>query len=120
MADLMNMVLDFSQNALLLQVLDDLLAAFTAVHALVFTGCLIHLSALIHNGNLRQVMAKPYFKVIWIMGRRNFHRPAAKFLVNIIIGNNRDFPVYNRQQQRLTDQMAISLILGVNSNSCIA
>jgi hypothetical protein len=52
--------------------------------------------------------------VIEIVSWRDLHTSSPEFRIDIVIGNNRDFTVCQWQRDRLSDQMAIALILRVN------
>ncbi|MNC16747.1 hypothetical protein D3C75_646080 [compost metagenome] len=117
---LVHMVLNGDQNTLLLQISNDILAAFAAVLTLVRSGFLIHRAAFVHHINLRQVMAKTYLEVVRIMGRGDLHRTAAEFLLYIIIGNNRNLTADDRQNQSFADQVFIAFILRMHRYRCIA
>ncbi|MNE52019.1 hypothetical protein D3C80_1466750 [compost metagenome] len=119
-SNLVHMVLNGDQNTLLLQISNDILAAFAAVLTLVRSGFLIHNAAFVHHINLRQVMAQTYLEVVRIMGRGDLHRTAAEFLLYIIIGNNRNLTADDRQNQSFTDQVFIAFILGMHRYRCIA
>lgn len=72
MADRMRMFFNLEQHALFLKIFHDLLAAFKTVHAFILKGIVIHRAVFIHDENAFKVVAVSDFKVVRIMGRRNF------------------------------------------------
>ena len=59
------------------------------------------------------------FKVIWVMSRSDFYATCSEFLINIFIGNNRNFSVCKRKKKHFTDKILISFIFRINCNSSI-
>ena len=57
--------------------------------------------------------------VIQIMGGRNFKTTGTKFHVYIFIFNNRNFPVYQRNEYFFTFQMFKALIIWIDTDSSI-
>ncbi len=54
------------------------------------------------------------------MGGCDLYRPAAKLLVDVFIGNNRDLAVNQGQQDFLADQALVTFIFRVNGDGSIA
>ncbi|MNM92060.1 hypothetical protein D3C81_1043790 [compost metagenome] len=117
--NLVHVILNFDQNAHILHIFYNLLTAFTAIKSLIFTCSCVHRSALIHHGDLRQFVTKSYFKVIRVMCRGDFYSPTTEFLLYVFITDDRNFASDNRQNQCLTDQVAVTFILWMNSYCCI-
>ncbi|MNO91638.1 hypothetical protein D3C76_831890 [compost metagenome] len=119
MTNLVDVILNFDQNAHILHVFYNLLTAFTAIKSLILAGSRIHRSALIHHSDLRQIVAKTYFKVVRIMCRCNFNRTAAEFLLYVFVADDRNFASDDRKNQCLANQVTVTFILRMNSYRCI-
>ncbi|MNE55426.1 hypothetical protein D3C81_1439130 [compost metagenome] len=100
MSNLVHMVFNFDQNAHILHIFYNLLAAFAAIKTLVFACGCIHRTALIHNRDLRQIMSKTNFEVVRIVRRCNFNSTTAEVLLYIFISDNRNLTTDNRQNYR--------------------
>ena len=72
-------------------------ASIKAVHAIKFSTGAIHYAVLVHDHNKWNVMTNCHLEVIWIVGRRYFNSSCSKFQINIIISNNRNFTIAQRQ-----------------------
>ena len=107
------------QQPLLLQVSDHGFSGLIAVHACIFAAQLIDGGIVVHDIDFRQVMAFSHFKVIGVVCRCDLHASGTKLLVYIFICHNRNFPVSERQLQHFSNQVFVSLILRIDSNSRI-
>ena len=65
-------------------------------------------------------MTASNLKVVGVVCRCDLNAACSEFLVNILIGNNRDLSVCKRKLQHLSYKVFISFILRVYSNCCIA
>ena len=60
------------------------------------------------------------FKVVRVVGWGNLYNACSEVHFYIVIGNNRNFPMYQRQNQSLANQMLIPFIIRVDCNGSIA
>ena len=87
----MTVILDGDQKASGFKVSDHSLAAFIAIHATVLFGhVIVHASGLREDIQHGEVVTTTNFKVIEVMGRRDFHATRTKFTVNIAVSDDRD------------------------------
>ena len=119
-ADIMGMILNLDQTALCFQICQNCLAALIAIHALILAAVFIDGCILIEHENLLQIMALTHLKVIRVVARRGLYTTGAKFLINIIIGKNRNLTADNRQNCHLANQMLVALILRIDSDAAVA
>ena len=109
------MRLDTDEQALSLQVFDDGLTSFITIHAAVLFGhVVIQMSRLGHNIDLFEVVAFADFKVVEVVGRRNLHAAGAELFIHIIVCNDRNFTVGQRQFQFLADQAFVAFVFGID------
>ena len=54
------------------------------------------------------------------MGRGNFQNTRTKFYIDIIICNDRYFPIYKGNHHFFTDQITVAFIVGIHTNGNIA
>ena len=119
-ADTVGMGYYFHQKPLFLQVFYHGFSGLIAVHTRVFAAQLIDGGIIVHDGDLRQTVAFSHFKVIGVMGRCDLHTSGTEFFIHIFVCHNRDLPVCQRQLQHFTNQVFVSVILGINCNSRIS
>lgn len=93
--DSMGRVFDLDEKTQVLQVLDDMLAAFVTVFPFVFAGVRRHLAVKTDDRQTGQLLALPHFIVVGIMGRRNLYGARTKFKVNVFVGHNGDKAVHD-------------------------
>ena len=111
---------DFYKISLLLQFFYDSLSRLVAVHACVFAAIFIDRGVIVHDVDLRQVMALAYLEVIRVVSRCDLHRSGTELFVYIIIRNDRDFPAYKRQDYILPYNIFIALVIRMNGDRRIS
>ena len=74
---------------------------------------------LIQDVNHGQAVTLTHGIVIEIVSRGNLYTASTKFQIHIVIGNNRDAAIYQWHVDELTDQVLITLIFRVHSDSGI-
>ena len=62
-------------------------------------------------------MALSHFEIVRIMRRRDFDGTRAERLVNILVGKQRDAAADNRQDQRLSDEVLVALIVRMHGDA---
>ncbi len=78
------------------RVLPDRVGLSPALHTVqagVDAAVLIDAGLVVHNVDLRQIVAQANLKVVGIVCRRDFYSAAAKLRIGVIIGNDRNFTV---------------------------
>ena len=115
----MIVVLNFYKSALFFQIFYDGFSCFISIHARILLIFIHDFSIVCHHINNRQVMTQSNLKVIWVMCRRDFYDTGTKFHIYIIISNQRNFTVYQRQNQFFSNQIFIPLIIRIHGYCCI-
>ena len=118
--DIVVVVLGLQQCAFLLQIADDRLSCLVAIHPGIIRIVLHDLRVIGHHIDHRKVVATSYLKVVRVMRRCDLHDARSEFHIYIIIGDQRDLTVNQRQDQRLADEITIALILRIDCHSRIA
>ena len=83
-------------------------------------GDVNHRTVRIDDLNSVQIVTLSHLKVVWIVCRSNFHRSCSVVHIDILVGDNRNLFVENRQQNASTDQVLVSFIVRVDRNCDIA
>ena len=107
------------QQTLLFQVGNYILAGLVTFLPLVGATVFVDVSRLIQHVDEFQSVPLADFKVIEIMSRGNFYRTGTKFHIDILVGNDRDLPINQRQQYGLSDQLLIAFVFRINSYGSI-
>src|SRR3546814_21158453 len=94
---------------------DDLLARDIAIETAINLGRFI-VDGCSRRENVDQwlLVALAERVVVEVMRRRDFHAAGAEFAIDVIVGDDRDLAVRQRQQHGLADQMTVTPILGMN------
>ena len=108
---IMGMRLYFHKVSLFFQIFDDRFSCFIAIHSRIFSALFIDRRIIVHDVDLRQIVAFSNLKVIRVMCRRDLHGSGSEFFVYIIIRNNRNLFVYKRKQNRLAYNIFIPLVI---------
>ena len=61
-------------------------------------------------------MTLSYLKIVRVMCRCDLYNTGTKFHIYIIIGNDRNLTVYDRQIKHLANHVLITLIVWINCN----
>ena len=64
-------------------------------------------------------MALAHGVVIEVVGWRDLYAARAKTRVDVVIGNDWDFPSHQRQQNLFTDQVLVALVLGMHGHGLV-
>ena len=116
----MLVVLNLDQIAAFLKVLYNRLAALVAVHALVLAAVCVDGRVLVEHENLLEVMALTHLEVVRVVARRNLNTAGAELHVNVLVTENRNLAVHDREDAGLADQMLVALVVRVDGNAGIA
>ena len=110
----MHTVFNLNQSAQLFQFLDCCLAGFKAIHADEFPSQLVHGAIVIHDIDLRQIVALADLKVVGVMGRGDFYDTRSKFWVGMFIGHDWDWFVYDRQNNIFANQVLVARVFWID------
>ena len=119
-ADVVVVILYLYQVAALFQVGDNRFSRFIPFHAGILSAVIGHVGVIGHHVDYRQIMAQANLKVIRVMRRGDLYHAGSEFHINIIVGDNRDFPADQRQSQCLAHQMPVSFILRIYRDGSIS
>ena len=75
---------------------------------------------LIENADLRQRMTPSDLEIVEVVRRRDLDRAAALFRIRIGVGDDRDAPSDQRQDDVLADQVAIAFVVGMHRDGAVA
>ena len=120
MSDTVGHFFNFDQIAQFFHIFYDRFARCETVHTCIFSGCFVHRRVIVHDIHLRQVMTQTDFKVVRVMSRCYFYDTGPEVHFDIIIRNDRDFPIHERQSHGLADELLISFIFRMNRYGSIS
>ena len=116
----MVVIFSLNQEACLIKIFNDLLSCLIAVHACIFGIIVNDLGIVGHNVDNSKIMTFSNLKVVRVVSGSDLYNARTKFNINIIVGNNRNFSADQRKYQGLADNILISVIVRVNSDSGIS
>ena len=99
----MRVILYLEQIALLLQIFHNGFSCFIAVHACIFAAVFGHGRVIVHYFEDWQIVAASYLIVVRVMRRGNFNNAGTEFHINILVADNRDFSVEQRENNIFAD-----------------
>ena len=97
----MAVILYLNESAFLFKVFNYLLSCFVSVHSCILRVIVNDSCIVVHYVDNREVVAQTYFKVVRVMCRSYLNNACTEVHLNIIIGNDRDFTVYDRKDNCL-------------------
>ena len=112
--------LGLDEIALLLQVLDDLLAALVPVHPIVGAAVLVDPAVVADAADDLQVMAQAHLEVVGVMGGSHLHSAGAEAQLHVVVRHNGDLPVHDGQDAGLAHQITEPLVLRIHSHAGVA
>ena len=112
--------LDFYKGTGIGQVFYNRLAAFHQVHTGVLACLFVHESVVGHDVNNRQVIPETYFEVVRVVRRGDLNRTGSLVHFSIRVGNNRNLTADNGDDHRLSDDVLVAFVIGMNGNGGIA
>ena len=119
--DLMRVVFDMVQQAKLFDLLHDGFAADIAVHAFeLLAGLRVHRAVVVHDVDDFQIVAQTDFIVVRVMRRRDLHGARAEVLFDVIVCDQLDFAIDDRQDQLLADLARVAFIRRIDRDGRIA
>ena len=111
--------LGFDEIPLCLKVADECLTAGISVHTLIFTRVGIHRSIVIHYLNLLKVVTLSYEEVVGVVRGSDLNTARTEADLNVIVGDNGNFPANDGKYQGFSDKMLCIFILRVHCNGSI-
>ena len=120
-ADLVVVIFDMIEITLGLEIGDESLAAFKAIHTDVLRAReLVHVAVVGHNIDLFETMALTYEEVVRIVSGRNLNDTGTELLLNIIVGENGNLAARKRKNHVLADNRSETLVLRIDRDRRIA
>ena len=108
------------QQAGSFQVFFDLCTNIETIHADIQAGSLAQCSIIVEDIDGRQVIFLAQHIVVYVMGRSYFQATCTEFDIYIIVLDNRDHTVYQRNNHLLTFQVLIFRVVRIDTHSGIA
>ncbi len=118
--DIMAVFLDFYQCALSFEIFYDSLSCFVSVHACVLRIIVNYRCVVVHYVDHGQIMAQSDFKVVRVVSRSYLNNARTEIHFNIIVGNDRNLTVNDRQYNSFADKIFIAFIGRIYRDSRIA
>ena len=107
----------FHQQTCGIQIGNDLFARNEPIHALIRCGCMgIDGGIEVQNGQHFEVMAFAHRVVVEVMRRGDFERACAELRVGVVIGDDGNCTVAQRQFDHFTDEVLIAYIIRMHTN----
>ena len=113
-------VLNAYKKPQILKFLNNELPCLVPVHTLVFSAVGVDRSVIVEDVDLRKVMAFAHLIVVRIVGGCYFNYAGTEFHINVGIAYDGNFLVDDGQNSRLSDEMLISVVRGINGNGRIS
>ena len=118
-ADVVLVFLCLDKKSALFKILYDLLSCVVSVHSGISRVVVHYLCVLGEYIYDRQIVSCTDLKVIRVVRRGDLYNTRSEFHINIAVRNNRYLSVHQRQKHRLSDDVLVPLVLGVDSDSRI-
>ena len=117
---IVGVILDLYQQSHLVQFFYDRFSCSVTIHSCELAAVLIDGGIVVHHVDNGQVVTLADLKVIGVVGGSDLYHTGTELSVYIGVGNDGNHTVYDRQKDTLSDQVCISLILGMDGHSGIA
>jgi hypothetical protein len=103
------------------EILDDALACREAVESpIALRHRIVEGGILVENVDRRQRVALAHFVVVEVVRRRNLDAARAECRIHVLVGDDRDEAVRQRQPHVFADQMRVARIVGVHGDGRVA
>ena len=112
--------LNFNEEACFVEILDNLLSGLERRHTGVFATIFVDDTAIVHDVDDGQIMAQANLEVVRVMCRGDLHNAGTEVLLHVAIGNDRDFFIDERQNDRFADECLVALVIRVHRHGGIA
>ena len=113
-ADVVLMRYDLDQKSKIIQILHHRLSGLITVHTRILATELVDGRIVVHNVDLRKIVALSHLKIVRIMSRRDLYAAGTKLFVYICVRDNRDLTVRQRKLQHFSDQILITLVIRID------
>ena len=119
--DLVVVIFDMIKITLGLEIGDERLAAFEAVHTDVLRARkLVHVAVVGHDVDLFETVTLTYEEVVGIVGGRNLDDTGTELLLDVIVGENGNLAARKRKNHVLADNRGETLVLRIDRDRRIA
>ena len=112
--------LDLDQQAELFQFLHHGFAAGFARHARELAGVFVHGAIVVEYADDGQVVALGDLEVVGVVRRGHLHRAGAELEVGVVVGDDGDLAIHERQGDGLAHHVLVALVGGVDAHAGIA
>ena len=109
----------FYQKSKCIQICYHCLTRFITIHTGVFSTKFVDGCIIIHDVDLFQIVTTSNLEIVRVMSRRDLYTSCSEFFVYIFISDHRNLSVCQRKFQHLADEIFVTLIFRVYSNSSI-
>ena len=113
-------VLHLHQISLLLQVGNNGLPGVVAVHAFILTAQLVDLAVVVQDPDDIQVVPQAHLEVVGVMGGGHLDAAGAEFHLRVVVGHHGNLFVHQGQNDLLTHDFLVALVVGVDADAGIA
>ena len=104
----------------LLQILNHCLSCLVAIHAIVLASRAVDRCIVMHDTDLRQVVATTNLEIVRVMCRGDLYASGTELLVYIGVSDNRNLTVGQRKFEHLADKILVAIIIRIYCNCGIA
>ena len=108
------------EKSLLLQIGEHALAGFVSVEPGICARVLVHVGVLVHDVDLRQVVALAGFEIVGIVRGRYLYCAGTELGLREFVDDDGNLAIHQRQQNFLAVQMRVALVFFVDGNGGIA
>ena len=116
----MRTIFNFYQQPQFVQIFYDILTAFIPFLSFIASGLFGHDTVFIDDNDGFQILPQAHLIVVGVMGRGDLYRAGTEFRINIVIGDDGDLPVHDRQQDFFAYQLAVPLVFRIHGHRRIA
>ena len=116
----MSIGLDLLHIALLFKILDDRRPALQPVHAAVLAGVLVHPALVVDDADDGQIVPETELEIVGIVRGGDLHRAGAEAYLDIIVRDDGDDPVRQRQTEHAPHISRHALVLGIDRDRGVA
>jgi len=102
------------------KILDDLFAALVAVHAVIRAAILVDTAVVADDADDFQAVAEADLKVVRVMCGRHLDCAGAEIQLHIVVRNDGNLAVHDRQDAGLSDELFKALVVRVHGHAGIA
>ena len=111
--------LDLHQVALLFKVGDNAFSCFIAVKSFVFAAETVYCCIVVHDADLFKIVALTDEEVVRVVSGSDLDAAGTEILINVIIGYDGDLSADERKDERFSDEVLVSFVLGVDCHRSI-